>query len=208
MALVKGMFFLSESTVSGTGTYTVSHSISSANDYQSFRIIFSTRTNSSNIASGRGMGYDRLYMQFNGDTTGANYMFGGVDGNHDNDSTGSWRQRDGSSQGSGNATAYGYDISELAAHNSTRDGSNDVWTSGQIDILHKSGSWCQSIIQTWQPKGNGGSGFNAQHYSTGHVLAGLVWKNTSTLTSVAFKTRYNRFEPGSHFALFGLKNTA
>ena len=208
MALVKAMFFLSESTVSSGGAYTVSHSISSANDYQSFRIIFSTRTNSSNIANGRGMGYDRLYMQFNGDTTGANYMFGGIDGNYDNDSAGYWRQRDSSSLGSGYATTYGYDISELAAHNSTRDGANDVWTSGQIDILHKSGSWCQSIIQTWQPKGNGGSGFTAQFYNTGRCFAGLVWKDTSTLTSVAFKTRHNRFEPGSHFALFGLKNTA
>jgi len=208
MALVKAMFFLSQSTVSGTGTYTVSHSISNANDYQSLRIIFSARTNSSNIANGRGMGYDRLYMQFNGDTTGANYMWGGIDGNYDNDSAAYWRQRDSSNLGSGYRTTYGYDIGELAAHGSTRDGSNDVWTSGMIDILHKSGSWCQSIIQTWQPKGNGGSSFNAQLYSTGKVLSGFVWKDTSTLTSVAFKTRHNRFEPGSHFALYGLKNTA
>ena len=129
-------------------------------------------------------------------------------GNYDNDSAGYWRQRDTNSVGSGSATTYGYDISDMAAHNSTRDGANDVWTSGQIDILHKSGSWCQSIIQTWTPKGNGGSGFNQQYFSTGHVLAGLVWENTATLTSVAFKTRHNRFEPGSHFALFGLKNTA
>ena len=201
-----------------TSSYTnsISFSISNPFTYRSFRVLFSCRsTYATNPHGSTGRGHDILWMRFNNDSTSSLYLSAGQMGMNTGSYAGSpqVRCKNGSSYGS-----YGYEIGTVSALKSgvTRNRANDVWSFGYVDFIKNEDSYATCIVQMFNPTGHGGGpysyyendeGFGRQTYDTAHSHLSMQYRDDTDLASVQFGLRGSYFTTGSHFTLYGLKNT-
>ena len=200
--------------LANSSTNSISFSISSPFDYRSFRVLFSCRSqHTTNWNGSTGRGHDALWMQFNNDSTSSKYTSCGVMGMNTGDYAGSMRVKNGSSWGQ-----YGYEIGIVSAikRGVARNKANDVWSMGHVDFIKNEDSHATCIVQMYNPTGHGGGpssyylndeGFGRQTYDTAHSHLMMQYRDDTDLASVKFGLRGSYFTTGSHFTLYGLKNT-
>ena len=153
-------------------------------------------------------------MRFNSDSTASKYLSSGwMNMHHGSYTHGGIRVKNGSSWGS-----YGYEIGVVSALKSgvTRNKANDIWSMGHVDFIKNEDSYATCIVQMYNPTGHGGGpssyylndeGFGRQTYDTAHSHIMMQYKDDTDLASVQFGLRGSYFTAGSHFTLYGIKNT-
>lgn len=170
--------FESIATFTATGSETLFSFTSIPSTYKSLQLRVSARQSSGSLTTSAW-----IKMQFNGDTTAANYTMHGIQG------TGAAAQGNWGFTSNGEITAY-YVAGNSAASN--------IFGTGVTDIIDYASTTKNKTVRS--------VGGNDQNGSGSIFLTSGLWINTAAINRIdVYGSQLNSFASGSTIALYGVK---